>query len=280
MLSPKSAFFGRKILVPLGTARRCHTVTKNVTKKIKIFKNEGSHRPLCVIMGWGGSSQRNLERYVEIFRLRGYNAVTVTPTLVDILLFPETKGKKISHQILETITNQLDASKTVFFQFSNGGCGLYYFICNEICNSASPFYKKVKIIGSIFDSCPVVPNKESVELSQRAFTMNIKNPIFNFLVWHSIGVIVPFVIWLNPIVKVFMKRLIESPISAPQLFLYSKSDLLAPYKDISDFIDCRKDRGVQTMQMLWEHTPHVSHLKHDQETYSKMLNDFLDKIDA
>lgn len=270
-----------RTLITHFTSRSVHTITKNVSKKIKMCKFEDSKdvtRPLCVILGWGGAKQKNLRKYSEIFESKGYNIITVSPTLVDILLFPEIRGKKISDKILETIEKEFDASKTVFFQFSNGGCGLYYFICEDIYNIKSPHFNKINIVGSVFDSCPVVPKKENTVLTQKAFTVNIKNPIVKNLVWYSIGAIVPFLFWFNPIVKLFMKGLTESPLSTPQLFLYSKSDDLAPYKDISDFINSRKIRGVKTMQMLWEDSPHVSHLKHDEVTYTRVLNEFLDQL--
>ena len=233
-----------------------------------------------MILGWGGSKQKNLERYSEIFMTRGYDTITVTPSLADILLFPEIKGKKLSMQILELIKQEFGGRNSVFFQFSNAGCGLYSFMYKELYDSASPYHNQTKIVGSIFDSCPVIPNKESISIAQNAFTMNMTNPVVKNLVWYSLGSVLPIVLLFNSTVKVFMEALRDSPVSTPHLFMYSKSDVLAPYKDISNFIEYRQSKGIDVTKMLWEETPHVSHLKHDPVTYSKILNEFLDKLDV
>ena len=262
--------------------RYAHSAARQVSKKIKFCKFEdekGATKLLCVILGWGGSKHKNLERYSELFHSRGFSTITVTPSLADILVFPETKGKKINFQVLETIRQEFSGCNSIFFQFSNAGCGLYNFMTQELCSSNSPYYDQVKIIGSIFDSCPIVPDEESILLAQKAFTMNVKNQLARNILWYSIGTVLPFVVWLNPTVKTFMKSLRDSPVCTPQLFMYSKVDMLAPYKDISDFIEYRESQGVQTMKMLWENTPHVSHFKQDPETYTKVLKNFLDTLD-
>ena len=278
----KSQFAGVRISPPKFTARYTHSVTQHISKKIKLLKLDDEKdiaKPLCVILGWGGSRHKNLERYGEVFNSRGYNTITVTPSLADILLFPETKGKKISKQVLETIKQEFSGRSSVFLQFSNAGCGLYQFIYQELYDANSPYHNQIKINGSIFDSCPIIPNKESIVLAQKAFTMNIKSAIVRNVLWYSIGFAVPFVVWLNSTINTFFESLRDSPISTPQLFMYSKSDILAPYKDISDFIEYRRSKGVETMKMLWEDTPHVSHFKQDPTTYLKVLNEFLDKLD-
>jgi len=262
--------------------RYAHSATKQVSRKIKFCKYEdekGVAKLLCVILGWGGSKHKHLERYSELFHSRGFSTITVTPTLADILVFPETKGKKVSLQVLETIKQEFSECNSIFLQFSNAGCGLYHFMSQELYSFNSPFYNQVKIIGSIFDSCPIVPNEESILLAQKAFTMNVKNQLARNILWYSIGAVLPFVVWMNPTTKVFMESLRNSPISTPQLFMFSKVDVLAPYKDISDFIEYRKNRGVHTMKMLWENTPHVSHFKQDPATYKKVLKNFLDTLE-
>ena len=283
LFSSKSFTNRMQILHPSIIFRYTHSITKNITKKIKLHKWEDGKdqaKPLCVILGWGSSKHRNLDRYSDIFKSRGFEIITVTPTLTDVLLFPQSRGKKISDKILETIKDEFEGRDAVILQFSNGGCGLWYFISQEICDVKSPYHNVIKVVGNVFDSCPVVPNQESVKIAQNAFAMNVKNPITRTVVWYTIGTVAPLVVWFNPIVKLFMDAMRDSPISTPQLFMYSKSDLLAPYKDISDFIEYRKNKGIETMQMLWEDSPHVSHLKHDGVTYTEILNKFLDKVNA
>lgn len=263
-----------------------HTV-RVITKKIHVHKSNDYNKdiaeaetPLCVLLGWGNSTQKQLKKYSEIYEKKGFDTITVSPLLIDALLLPQIRGKKISYQILETIRKESNGRKVpvVFHQFSNGGCALYYFICEELTTKGSAYAENMKVAGSIFDSCPIVPSFESVSLAQTVFTNEIDSPILKTLVWYCLKPLLTFVVWLNPVVKLFMDGLKNSPIMAPQMFFYSKSDMLAPYEDITAFLKCRKEIGVEVMAKLWDDSPHVRHLMHDQDTYIEMVHKFIDKL--
>lgn len=273
------------IILSRQEARYIHASVTTITKKIKLHKSdedikERKERPLCVILGWGNSKHKNLRKYGEIFESKGFDTMTVTPKLADALVFPDTKGKKIAYQVLDGIAKYSDVDKqpVVLFQFSNGGCALFYFMCREIITKGSQYGEKIKVVGSIFDSCPVVPDMDSVILTQRVFTQDVKNPILKRIMWHSLGLIIPLIVWFNPVVKLFMDGLRDSPIMTPQLFLFSKSDMLAPYKSILEFIEYREKYGINVTAKLWDDTPHVSHMKQDPDGYTKMLTDFINKL--
>lgn len=275
----------RLIILSRQEARYIHASVTTITKKIKLHKSdedikERKERPLCVILGWGNSKHKNLRKYGEIFESKGFDTMTVTPKLADALVFPDTKGKKIAYQVLDGIAKYSDVDKqpVVLFQFSNGGCALFYFMCREIITKGSQYGEKIKVVGSIFDSCPVVPDMDSVILTQRVFTQDVKNPILKRIMWHSLGLIIPLIVWFNPVVKLFMDGLRDSPIMTPQLFLFSKSDMLAPYKSILEFIEYREKYGINVTAKLWDDTPHVSHMKQDPDGYTKMLTDFINKL--
>lgn len=275
----------RLIILSRQEARYIHASVTTITKKIKLHKSdedikERKERPLCVFLGWGNSKHKNLRKYGEIFESKGFDTMTVTPKLADALVFPDTKGKKIAYQVLDGIAKYSDVDKqpVVLFQFSNGGCALFYFMCREIITKGSQYGEKIKVVGSIFDSCPVVPDMDSVILTQRVFTQDVKNPILKRIMWHSLGLIIPLIVWFNPVVKLFMDGLRDSPIMTPQLFLFSKSDMLAPYKSILEFIEYREKYGINVTAKLWDDTPHVSHMKQDPDGYTKMLTDFINKL--
>ena len=281
----KSHFTPRVTTFSRCETRYIHASVTTITKKIKLYKsdqdiNNGKKKPLCVILGWGNSQHKHLRKYGEIFECKGFDTMTVTPKLADALVFPDTKGKKIAYQVLDGIAKYSDTDKqpVVLFQFSNGGCALFYFICREISTKGSENGQKINVIGSIFDSCPVVPDMDSVIITQKVFTQDVKNPVLKSLMWHSLGLIIPFIVWFNPVVNQFMDGLRNSPIMAPQLFLFSKSDMLAPYKSILEFIEYRKKYGIDVTSKLWDDTPHVSHMKQDPDGYKRMLTDFINKI--
>ncbi len=260
--------------------------TKKITKKITVFKQieskratDGRKTPLCVLLGWGDSKQHQLRKYSEIYEKRGFNTITVSPLLLDALVFPDLKGKKISYKILETIANEFEGEiPIVFHQFSNGGLCLYYFMCEELVKKDGVYGQQMKVVGSIFDSCPVIPDADSIPRAQRVFTNELKNPILKTMLWYTIGAVLPFVVRMNPLVKVFINSLENSTISSPQMFLYSESDDLAPYKDIDAFIEYRKKRGVDVMAQRWRDTLHVRHFMSEPDKYVEMIDNFLKRL--
>eukprot|EP00794_Sanderia_malayensis_P020009 gene20009-21970_t len=258
-----------------------YTVNK-ITKKIRVIKkNEANSNsqptPLCVILGWGNSKQQHLRKYSEIYEERGFNTITVSPLLIDALVFPEIKGKKISYQVMKAILNEIkdETTPVIIHQFSNAGCALYYFICEERIKEDGILRHKLNLVGTIFDSCPVVPRFESITLAQKAFTNEVSSPALKIIVWYTLRVTLPFIVWLNPVVKFFMSFMENFPVLSPQLFLYSEKDELAPYKDIDKFIEYRKGNGVQTMAKCWTQSPHVQHFRNDKEGYIRMIDKFI-----
>ncbi|XP_026835070.1 transmembrane protein 53-A isoform X2 [Drosophila erecta] len=43
----------------------------------------------------------------------------------------------------------------------------------------------------------------------------------------------------------------------PQLFLYSKNDIVIPYRDVEKFIQLRRDQGIQVSSVCFEDAEHV-----------------------
>ena len=265
----------------------CSTYTEvKVSKRIVIRKLmediDDKTRPIALVLGWGNSRHRYLKKYAELLGKNGFDTVMVTNTLFDAILFPETKSKKLAKEVLDAIQNHYseDASPRpiLLYPFSNGGCAVYYFICNTLCDKSYKFYGSFRIVGTIFDSCPVNPNMESIPIVQKAFTDRVKNPLLKAVMWYSLRLAVPFVVWLNPVVKVFMHELENSPISSPQLFLYSKADSLAPWHDIEQVANYRQKLGITIKIKDFDDSPHVGHYKQYPKEYEKIVDNFLEAV--
>ncbi|EDO36905.1 predicted protein [Nematostella vectensis] len=233
--------------------------------------------PVVIILGWNSSKDNHLRKYSELFEKRHFSTVRVTANPFNTFFRSGSKVKFISHYILKTLSEYNLTEKPVFlYSFSNGGCAMYFHIMEALTKSDSEFFNTINIRGSIFDSCPINPNIESVKLVQSSVTDNVKNPIAKAAIWYSLGIFTPLVVYLNPTVKKFMSELEQAPLHSPQLVLYSKSDRLAPYKDIDKYVLVRRALGVSVTAKCWEKSGHVNHMREHPEEYIKYLNEFLD----
>ena len=90
------------------------------------------------------------------------------------------------------------------------------------------------------------------------------------------GIIIPAVLVFNSTVKRYMSGLTESPLQCPQLLLYSKADKLAPYQDIENYSQARKERGIFVVSKCWQRSKHVNHYREHTAEYLDVLNYFIE----
>lgn len=59
----------------------------------------------------------------------------------------------------------------------------------------------------------------------------------------------------------------------PQLFLYSKSDVVIPYKDVEKFIGLRRDQGIKVSSVRFEDAEHVKiYIKYPEQYVQSVCN--------
>ncbi|XP_031330011.1 transmembrane protein 53-A isoform X3 [Photinus pyralis] len=61
----------------------------------------------------------------------------------------------------------------------------------------------------------------------------------------------------------------------PQYFIYSKADKLIFYEDVENFINIRRNNGVDVSVLTFDDSPHVKHYAHYKNEYSEGVNNFL-----
>jgi len=260
--------------------RRClsNEVSENkINKRITIRNEDNSQKtPLVCLFGWGNGKKEHIQKYSEIYEDKGHTTMIVTTTLLNSLFRISTAGARESKDVQKVLGKECSINKDreiIFHSFSNGGCAISHLTTRSILNTNL----MGNIKGHVFDSCPIIPNLESSDAVERAFSQLVDIPALKPTIKVISKLMVKAVVHNNTDVKDFMKEMTESTIKTPQLFLFSKSDKLAPYQDILDFIGIRKSLGIDTTFMLWDKSNHCAHLRENPEKYKEEIDSFVDK---
>ena len=253
--------------------------TERVLSNRITVRNEDTSQqsPVVCLFGWGNGTKKHLLKYSNLFEGKGHTTLIVTTTLLNSLFRVSTSGKKESESVKRALIDLCDSNEQrqiLFYSFSNGGCAISHLTTRSLLESGE---LAGNIKGHVFDSCPIVPNLESTVIVEKAFDRVINIPVLKPVISMFSKVMVRLVVYLNADVKNFMREMVASPIPTPQLFLFSKSDDLAPYQDIFDFAEKRKTKGVDVDYILWDKSPHVAHFKKHENEYREKVHDFLEK---
>ena len=238
--------------------------------------SDSSIKPVAVILGWNDSKMKHLKKYSKIFESRGWSTVCLPTKSYDTFFRSGTKVKTISFYMIDLIKDLAKKGNPVFlYSFSNGGCVVYFHIAEALTTHGHQYFNAFKVAGSIFDSCPVFPNLESIPQVQKSATDGIKNPVIKALTWYALGMAIPHVL-KQPLIQRFSQDLGKMPLKNPELFLYSKTDIILPYEGIEKHIVDRKSQGVRIFSKCWEDSPHVAHYTKYPEQYTELLDKFIE----
>ena len=152
---------------------------------------------------------------------------------------------------------------------------MYYHIAKALTTQGNPHFDAFKVVGAIFDSCPVKNTREAIHRLQISVTERVHNPIVRNLIWYAVGMAMPLVVKLDPLLGKLFDDLQSTTLDCPELYFYSKADKLALYQDIDDFIIQRKSKGVTVLDRRWDDPPHVFHYMKYPEEYLELLEQFL-----
>ena len=232
-------------------------------------------KPVVAIFGWNGSKMKQLHKYSGLFERRGWSTVCLTTKSYNICFRSDTEVKKISFYIIDLIKDLAKKGNPVFlYSLSNGGCGVYFHIAEALTTEGHQYFNAFKVAGSIFDSCPLDHNNMSVDKAQLTVAGEIKNPIIKAFISYALGMAYPL-IQKQRFLKRFIRDLGKIPMKSPELFLYSKTDVITPYQDIEKHIANRKPQGVRIFTKCWEDSHHVAHYMKYPEQYTELLDKFI-----
>ena len=218
---------------------RNETHSPNIT-----IRNNVSNQslPLIVLFGRMDGKYKHLARYSEIFEKKDFTTICVTTSTKSTYFRTNTEAKKESlhvKKVLEELMQNNPERKVIFYALSFGGMFMQHMVLIENNNFTSFQAKNIK--GMIFDSCPIFLDdyaKIRVE-AQKVHVEPVTNTASNFLLKYIVMIICYVYGKSNSYkhLKRLMSKMLQSEIKPPHLFLFSKKDNVARYRDILGFID-------------------------------------------
>lgn len=218
----------------------------------------------------------------------------------DLFLYQPDNMRAIATKLVELVVDfNLEDHPIIIHMFSNGGCYVYRHICEllngEFEDSPTPTPTsppstnktvKLHVRGVAFDSGPAINSPLNFFRAIRDTTRGTTAyrwmrggflmlvVVIAFVVEYLMGLVwsdvrnrsAPLAMW---------ECLTRDPLRCPQLFLYSKADIICDHKSIKSFIDERHKCGVPVYEVCWDDSPHVKHLLVHRDEYTKRVIDFV-----
>ncbi|XP_055606835.1 transmembrane protein 53-B [Uranotaenia lowii] len=253
-----------------------------------VFVCNETNVPIVLLLGWAGCQDKYLMKYSKIYEDRGLITIRYTAP-VETLFWKRAGMIQIGEKILKLIYDMnFDSHPLIFHVFSNGGAFLYQHIA--LANRMSK--KPIQICGMIFDSAP--GDRRMLGLFRAVSAIFGRERWGNFLVssFLTISMILAWTVvdaynyvwnFIRPSgyeVQTNPSHNLKFESNCwPQLYLYSKEDLLIPYTDIEKFAAYRQSIGTDVRMICFDRSEHVKHyIRHPQQyIYSvcKFINDCL-----
>ncbi|XP_071952022.1 transmembrane protein 53-A-like [Antedon mediterranea] len=242
---------------------------------------------VVILLGWVGCLDKHLAKYSAIYQQKGYGTIRYTAPIKQVF-FQGEKLRETAKKILELLFEfGLEECNIFFHVFSNGGGFLYRHITEILHDHKSGELTLLQVKGCIYDSCPS-PITLKVLFMSRFYSNpeNTKGGIFNFKRIFNAFVIIMGIIasfFYPPAWAVF--RYGFSFISAlkkdrgryPQLYLYSKADIICNYITIGDVIAERRKLGIMVEEQCWTDSGHCTHMKLHPQQYIELCHNFVEK---
>ncbi|GAA0174155.1 hypothetical protein LIER_27602 [Lithospermum erythrorhizon] len=267
----------------------------------------------AVLLGWLGSKQKHLRRYLELYNSRGVHAVTFVAGVGDVLSFD--LGKKLEERIgslASELANWVSGEEEdgrqrvlMFHTFSNTGWLAYGAILDNF-RGREDLLRKIK--GCVVDSGgdpnidPKVwaagftaallkkrsssastsfePGGENQEGSApESIEKEEERLLIETMLLSAFEKFFSFLLNLPNINRRLMKviRALKDQPPCPQLYLYSTADKVIPYKSVESFISEQSRGGRKVWSHNFVSSPHVDHYRTYPDVYASELETFLEE---
>lgn len=251
-----------------------------------------SPRTVVVLAGWLGCRAKALEKYKSLYeRLLGVDQVTVLaciapPKFIVQTCMDQTETMDdMAQQLVNEIASKMERGKSrssssldahlYFHAFSNAGCILWerfrhHLLISSKSESSSDLLQRIN--GVIFDSCPIA-------------NLSLIREALKHCDWRDRAQVVrtyPDLDYLQreklcAFADRFETMLREDPLPIPQLYLYSRNDLLTPHEFVRELVQCRRQMlpTIRIEDFSWDDSSHCAHLLRHPETYEQKLHEFI-----
>ncbi|OAY83781.1 transmembrane protein 53 [Ananas comosus] len=268
-------------------------------------------RTVVVLLGWLGARQKHLKRYADWYTSRGYNVVTFTFPMSEVVSY-KVGGK--AEKDLELLADHLAGwvseeigKNLVFHTFSNTGWLTYGVILEKFRKQDLSLMEKIK--GCIVDSAPVAAPDPQVWASgfSAAFlkkqsiatkgTAELKLSRMDVIPIADSGLepkpaateaallavlekffeVVLKLPAVNRRLSDILRLLSKEQPKCPQLYIYSSADRVIPAKSVESFVERQRRAGHEVRACDFVSSPHVDHFRNHPALYTSQLTTFLEE---
>lgn len=234
---------------------------------------------LILLFGWMGAKVPHLQKYVN-----GYSAIwPSTPIIVVSSLahdfrplsrYAREYGPLVSliSQYDLDLSQQADGNEVLIVTMSNGGCWSLDAYLRQL-----PAETVLRPRAVVHDSCPGLAR---YTVTLRAFLIAGRYGLFSkavaavvITIYYCLSVSVNTLLGRDPI-KALRSMLLERIEAERRTYIYSKGDALINFRDVESHADtARRIGGLDVKLEEFHNSPHVMHLKSDEERYWRVIQD-------
>ncbi|KAM9977127.1 hypothetical protein ACTFIR_010983 [Dictyostelium discoideum] len=243
----------------------------------KAADDDMESRPISIVLGWMGSTQKLLLKYINLWTSRGFNTFSYRADYLETLaiLGLRSKAMHMLKQISTYLKERPNCDTIIFHIFSNGGGFLYWALIEFMLANDEYKFIHPMIKGVVMDSLPTFTNTQ-------LFTgfWSLAKPMGGSLTaYATLPLTAP--IWF-PFFIFYRKYLTHPKNQFVHTVLYSTDDKLIPGAEVEAFLVRLKQniRNDLIHVQKWEKSEHVCHLKHHTKDYLNNLNIFLKSVKA
>ncbi|XP_069498436.1 transmembrane protein 53 [Ambystoma mexicanum] len=243
---------------------------------------ESEREPVVILLGWGGCKDQYLAKYGTIYHNQGCIVIRYTAPW-KMIFFSESFGldtlREQAKKLLELLFDyEIEKSPILFHVFSNGGFMLYRYVVDLVHSHRQ--LSTLWVVGTIIDSGPGNRNVRGSVRALDAVLMGSTNVIIRYLILFAFFLMVVVLrVILYPLTRFFHENhydaMKKEPSRWPQLYLYSKADLIVTSHDVLTMMEMRRQLGVLVDAVDFEDSGHVSHYREYPVRYTEVCCSFL-----
>lgn len=237
----------------------------------------------AVILGWAGSTGRQLRAVAAWHRDHGLEPIVFVPRVIRAMAFPwgwREEGRALAQRVRQSSRGE----PIVVHSFSNAGFWTFAAMLREL--EGNPIVAAIRAL--VLDSAPGFPEQLGASFTARYSAMAMM-PLVMRALGRPPALSHPL---LDPPLIAFMRlwyhlspiqiRQAEESLSIvretgafPILALYSDADSLVPARFVEGFLDSLRARGRDVHAVRFERSEHVRHMLAHRHAYFDAVDAFV-----
>ncbi|KAI6234024.1 Transmembrane protein 53 [Aphelenchoides fujianensis] len=262
-------------------------------------------RPLVLLFGWGGATERLLRRYELIYERAGYATIAYISQFIVPWSLQTTRRWAVDFVQKANLESE-GGRPLLIHAFSMTGITTFWALWELL--EKRPFGARIKrqVRGIVFDrqaagrkgvnatldfSGPTritSPRIAAEAVANGHYPPSMRDLSSSFLragtrtavfFWYAL-------VRLRLLVNsgsiddtcAFHRLSLRVDLPANQLFLYSKADPLIDYRNVEEFAEIQRKAGVRVETKRWEESGHIQHYAHDPREYERLCLQFASRL--